>query len=544
MSLRLPSWLLQTRDEAQDTWKPVNEAQAAATMSATAPVSGTAKHQLSRVCDFTFWTAQKTLVASHQGRTNNVAEPTATAAADDFTLVDSTKVVKQKARFVRRARPQVQQNTKPQPRGGAFQQRPMMQKGSRRDRLKAATYQNRVAAPRWNNVTNRAVMAEFGADIDPQWHAVREITMQNLASASVNAKEIVLEDVEWRGEVHQYNSKFDGFMHKAPKEISSTYSEKYTHVVPGPRDDDVLPTLLQEHEDIQIITTSQVLAALLAAPMSRYPFQLHAYKLEGKLILEKPETGSVLDLLPVNECSADDSSKNRSQAVALEAAKANVSFRQTVIDNQPVVTSFTAAEVGGDNIPGNVAHRYRTLTLPPGPVKIDSNEKRRQPIKIALRAQVDACVVNSEGGVESYVNVHALNEPLDRGSDPAWVTALEKQKSTLLLTQMKNNANKMAKWLYSAVLSGSAVIKMGLMTKRPDTKQVLLAVQNQRVNEVANQMGLLNDNAWGLLREILDITLNDTEEDGLYILTRDALSSQIKLHFNPLDDEQDKQEDE
>lgn len=91
----------------------------------------------------------------------------------------------------------------------------------------------------------------------------------------------------------------------------------------------------------------------------------------------------------------------------------------------------------------------------------------------------------------------------------------------------------MAKWVYEAMMAGCSVLKLGYVTRRND-KPILLAVHSHRVMDLAAQMGLKPASAWGFARELLDIILCDMAAEGEYIITRDPLQPQLKIHYNTL----------
>eukprot|EP01054_Gregarina_sp_Poly1_P006980 Gregarina_sp_Poly_1__6979@NODE_379_length_9079_cov_111_368842_g312_i0_p6_GENE_NODE_379_length_9079_cov_111_368842_g312_i0NODE_379_length_9079_cov_111_368842_g312_i0_p6_ORF_typecomplete_len106_score17_83eIF3_zeta/PF05091_12/1_4e22NARG2_C/PF10505_9/0_12_NODE_379_length_9079_cov_111_368842_g312_i015081825 len=92
----------------------------------------------------------------------------------------------------------------------------------------------------------------------------------------------------------------------------------------------------------------------------------------------------------------------------------------------------------------------------------------------------------------------------------------------------------MAKWVYSAMIAGVSHLKVGFISKKQN-KYTLLAVQTLSVQTLAMQMGLKIGNAWGIVREVIDTVLSNHRGDGQYIITRDPIQSQIKIHFKHLE---------
>lgn len=77
---------------------------------------------------------------------------------------------------------------------------------------------------------------------------------------------------------------------------------------------------------------------------------------------------------------------------------------------------------------------------------------------------------------------------------------------------------------FQALLAGSDHIKFGYVSRamvRDSSRHVILGTQQYKPSEVAAQINLSMDNAWGILRCIVDICLK--QKDGQYPL--------ISFHF-------------
>lgn len=62
----------------------------------------------------------------------------------------------------------------------------------------------------------------------------------------------------------------------------------------------------------------------------------------------------------------------------------------------------------------------------------------------------------------------------------SWRQKLETQRGAVLATELKNNANKLAKWTAAAHLSGSDMIKLGYLTRatpKDNLHHVILSTQ-------------------------------------------------------------------
>eukprot|EP01055_Gregarina_sp_Pseudo9_P006001 Gregarina_sp_Pseudo_9__6000@NODE_994_length_1993_cov_9_315251_g932_i0_p1_GENE_NODE_994_length_1993_cov_9_315251_g932_i0NODE_994_length_1993_cov_9_315251_g932_i0_p1_ORF_typecomplete_len565_score186_27eIF3_zeta/PF05091_12/4_5e104Activator_LAG3/PF11498_8/0_74Activator_LAG3/PF11498_8/3_2e03_NODE_994_length_1993_cov_9_315251_g932_i01421836 len=508
------------------------------------------QEKLGRCCDFTFWNLQKTAAreaAPGRGSTSAGGAGAGDAGGDDFTLVDSSRVVRQKSRFVRRPRlPPAQQHLQRQQQQTQtqkqtqtrFNQRQLFQRGGKKDKLGAAYQQPRPQ--RWT-LRARAMAAEYHVEVDPEWSPVCDLTLQSLVTGFQAApREITFRDTEWRGVLRNFDRSFDRVTPKTAVPLSDRYmAARYSIVVPRARNDEVLTGLLQENDQVVAIVTDQLLATLLALPQSRFSWQIYAYRIDGKLILEKPES-STLDLFTVNETAPDPPTTDNSKArgmydVGVEAAKVNYEFAQMTLEGTKTAQTFGELPFAEDTEPPPYkAYRYRLITIPPGKtIKGGSSAPiRREPIVLAVRTEIDGVIELDDQ--QCFLAIHALTEATGKSQNMPYAEALERRKGDLFITELKNNACKMAKWVYCAMIAGVSHLKIGFVAKKQN-KFSVLQVQTVSVQTLAAQMGLKLPNAWGIVREILDTVLANARGDGQYIITRDPIQSQIKIHFKPLE---------
>ena len=68
-----------------------------------------------------------------------------------------------------------------------------------------------------------------------------------------------------------------------------------------------------------------------------------------------------------------------------------------------------------------------------------------------VRCAVDAAI--KLGDTTQLVAVHALNEFDPKWSGVDWRQKLDQQRGAVLATELKNNANKIAKWTAAALVT-------------------------------------------------------------------------------------------
>lgn len=95
------------------------------------------------------------------------------------------------------------------------------------------------------------------------------------------------------------------------------------------------------------------------------------------------------------------------------------------------------------------------------------------------------------------------------------------------------------------------MFKLGYVTRKNPkdcwTHEVL-NVQSYKTEEFAAQIGLQQNNIWGIIRQIIDLCMG--MEDGKYVLLKDPNKSMVRMYsvpweeFNEDDDEEDEESDE
>lgn len=238
------------------------------------------------------------------------------------------------------------------------------------------------------------------------------------------------------------------------------------------------------------------------------------------------------DLLTVNETSVeppqdDGNSLNSPRNLAIEATFINHNFSQQVLKGGSNESKYKFEEPNpfiGEDEEGevaSVAYRYRKWDLKDG-------------IVLVARCEHDAVMQNPTGDLQ-FLTIKALNEwdsKLANGVE--WRPRLDTQRGAVLANELRNNACKLAKWTVQALLAGSDQIKFGYVSRtliRDSSRHVILGTQQFKPHEFANQINLSMDNAWGILRCIVDICMK--QKDGKYLIMKDPNKQMIRLYDIP-----------
>merc|ERR1711936_578377 len=227
------------------------------------------------------------------------------------------------------------------------------------------------------------------------------------------------------------------------------------------------------------------------------------------------------DLLTMGETSAEPpqeegSNLNSPRNLALEATFVNHNFSQQVLKSDgekykfDIDNPFVDADEEGEV--ASVAYRYRRWNL--------GND-----LVLICRCELDAVQVGSNNETQ-FVNLKALNEWDSRHSGGVdWRQKLDTQRGAVLANELKNNACKLAKWTVQSILAGADNLKFGYVTRynvKDSSRHVILGTQQIKLNM---------DNAWGVVRCILDLIM--AQKDGKYLIAKDPNKGILRLYDIP-----------
>jgi len=386
-----------------------------------------------------------------------------------------------------------------------------------------------------------------------EWEMKREIMLNTLSKLQLDAKEVNMEDLMWCGKLHSYNRGFDRLTTKTERPLARFEDQLFFFV--SASDDPHLQDLLQEDKEVCMIATDQVLACIIAAARSVYSWDVVVTKVQNKLIFDKRD-GSQVDAVSVNETANDPPNHedkehiNSPVKLGQEAGCINQNFSQAVLDfespPQQMDEPNPFQDEDGESQAASGAYRYRKITLPGDP-KAD-NPFEQEPCCMIVRTEVN-CKMPDSNGSKGLVSVKALNE-FDPKPNHSWRTHLESQRGACLATEMKNNAFKLGRWTAQAILAGCDTMKIGFVSRvqpsNPHTHSVL-GVQAYHTDHFAEQIGLTRNNAFGILRTIINTIMQ--WEDGKYLLLKDPMKAVLRIYELPWeafksDDEGDGDEDD
>eukprot|EP00929_Paragymnodinium_shiwhaense_P030534 TRINITY_DN1728_c0_g2_i1.p1 TRINITY_DN1728_c0_g2~~TRINITY_DN1728_c0_g2_i1.p1 ORF type:complete len:573 (-),score=187.73 TRINITY_DN1728_c0_g2_i1:389-2107(-) len=392
----------------------------------------------------------------------------------------------------------------------------------------------------------------FSLKNEHNWNLMREIQLPALSKLQINAKEVKCEDLFWCGRLHAYNKEYDRITVKGEKHVKRFEDVTFFNV--SAQHDPVLLEIMQEDEGITVVATHHVLSVLMAAARSVYSWDVVVTKIGGNKLFFDKRDDTIIDFLTVNETAREPpsaespDSMNSPNNLSREATCINQNFSQMMLDYgqkpQPMDRE-NPFEEEGLNFAASGAFRYRKITLPGNPK--DGNEFNAAPVSVAVQTAVNCANPDKRG---SYISLKALNE-FDPKANYSWRNSLETQRGAVLATELKNNAFKLGRWTAEAVLAGCDIMKIGyasrIRTNDPWSHSVL-GVQTYNTDSFAEQIGMSRNNAFGILRNLIDIMM--TYEDGKYLIMKDPTKPVLQIYSvawdtfdEPEDDEEEEEEE-
>jgi len=443
-----------------------------------------------------------------------------------FTLVDQSKVVKtayqkkiksiqnknlrraqfQQYQHQKQNNPQVVQNLN-QKGGLGLKQKPKL------NRFQHNKNDNR-------NLKQR----EPSVKVKEDWKVIEEIDFSRLAKLSLpSVKEP--KDLKICGSLEYYDRTYDRINTKTSlntsklKRINRVYHKVTT------MDDPVIRSLAKS--DGNVFATDSIISTLMCCSRSVYPWDIVVSKVGNKIFMDKRDDSN-FDLLTVSETAGDppqddDKHINSPNNLGLEATFINHNLSQQVLRNNVKRHTFDDKNPfieGDEGDVASVAYRYRMWDLDNG-------------INLIIRSEIDA-VLNGPNDRDQYLNVKALNEWDSKSSSMDWRMKLDSQPGAVLAAEIKNNGCKLAKWTVCSILSGADLIKFGFVSRvnaRATDKHVILGMQQFKPAELSSQIALNMDNAWGVVRCIVDFL--NKQKDGKYIIMKDPNKQIIRIYEIP-----------
>ncbi|EES01219.1 eukaryotic translation initiation factor 3 subunit D [Sorghum bicolor] len=384
--------------------------------------------------------------------------------------------------------------------------------------------QNRRTHHQFNRGGPSSSSAKPSVDIQPEWSVKEQIPFSSFSKLSFAVADQP-EDLLVCGAVEFYDRTYDRVTPRAERRLERFKSRNFFKVTTT---DDPVIRRLAENDTATVFATDTILAALMCAPRSVQSWDIVIQRVGNKLFFDKRD-GSQLDLLTVNETAQEPLPEakediNSAHSLAVEATYVNQNFSQQVLLRNGEKVTFDEPNpfaTEGEEA-ASVAYRYRRW-------KLDD--------ETSLVARCEVHAVNTDPrGERQFLTLNALNEFDPKVTGVDWRKKLETQRGAVLATELKNNANKLARWTAQALLAGADMMKLGYVSRlhpRDHYNHSILSVIGYKPRDFAAQINLNTANMWGIVKSIVDVCMKLGE--GKYVLVKDPVKPQVRLYEVPND---------
>jgi len=437
------------------------------------------------------------------------------ADESSFQLVDTSKP--QKTAYQRNRQrfnnARTKREREKQQRKDAFKMGQVQVRGSKQQRKN----QKNMPYRRWNDKQQIQKHRNASVVVRDTWKVVEEMDFPRLVKLKLPDIPPP-EDLYTAGAMEHYDKSFDRITTK--NEMPLRNNNRTFHRVTT-TDDPIIRKLTSKGN---VFGTDAIISSLMCCTRSIHSWDIIVQRVGKKIFFDKRDS-SDFDLLSVYETTQEEMKEegiNSPPSLAVEATYINQNFSQQCLkksEKHAFANPNPFSEEEGEEV-ASVGYRYRKYTLGEG-------------INLVVRCELDA-VLTAPNNELQFLNVKSLNEFDPRVSRIDWRQKLDSQIGSVLATELKNNSHKMAKWTCSAILAGSDILKFGYVSRvvpNDTSRHVILGTQQFTPKVFAQQIALDMDNAWGILRVIVDTCMKLPE--GKYLLLRDPNKGVVRLYDIP-----------
>lgn len=377
------------------------------------------------------------------------------------------------------------------------------------------------------------------------WTSKGHFDFDQMRKLTLHQTPSVVEEVRQCGFTQHYDTVNDLIGTKKRRALNASMDKAFFNVTTS--DDPVIQDIVAKDRadgssaSYTVYTTDTLLTVLMSSTRSVYPWDIVIEKNGNQIFIDKRSNNVEIDLLTVNETAREppllDNTRNSMQSLRKEATIVNQAFSQQVLRSSARDGKFEFEhpnpfqEDRQDNEISAVAYRYRRW-------------KVSDDLNVVVRSEVDAVVKRGDDKPALATVKSLLEYPTSRTQTQGyeygsaglmeWRNNLDTQRGAVLVTEFRNNSNKMSRWIAQAILAGSQQFRLGFVSRVAPTnsaRHVILAVERVVPNQFASQMEVNMNNMWAIVKHVVEEVIKG--DDGRYVLVKEPAKSDMSLYLLP-----------
>jgi hypothetical protein len=269
-------------------------------------------------------------------------------------------------------------------------------------------------------------------------------------------------DVKVCGLPRQYNDKLEQIRTTTSKPLLETPGENPTNFSRCTAQED--PELREIIKTIEgtcpvVVVTDDVLSTLMASSRSVHSWHIQFFRFKRFVFINKPEHGRIEEEWVAENNTEDGPTESDAQledritAMARESTAASRYFRRQS-QLKSVAKGFVTSKNPFEKTTS--MFKYRRYTI---------GEKAEKYI-LLVRSEIDA-VQNDQ-----QLRIFGLLEHLPSQKDKLWTRALDMNRATVLVNEVKVNKFKFTRWIAQSVLAGAHLMKIGYISRTLESRTI------------------------------------------------------------------------
>ena len=400
---------------------------------------------------------------------------------------------------------------------------------------------------------------EASITVGPDWEAMGDLDFVRMSKLRMDVEEP--EDVGSYGTLYQYDRSYDRVSVRFERQLQP---RDRVHYNPTTSEDPVIQDMAAKAKQPQVYMTDSILALLMCAPRSVYPWDIVITKSDDGTLFFDKRANSAMDFLTVNENATEPpielndpangpSPESNARArintpgtLSLEATFVNENFGFQVCDENKTynfehANPFHAADSDEGKL-ASCGYRYRRFNL---------GTEENDPVDMVVRTELNAFVAGASDKKppSQLITIRTLNEFDSRapgaGGAPDWRSRLDQSRGAVVATEMKNNSFKLARFAVQSILAGADNMKLGYISRLNPLdpyRHTILGTSWFKPRELAAQMAYSLPNGWGIVRTIIDVVR--AQRPGRFVLAKDPNKQVVRFFRVPWDFEQQDDDEE